>query len=200
MNEADDNIKMKELRRPTLCVIDENGIEVTEPEIEEFTDESRRTSLSESVRPDTADRLSFVQNYLPPVKSNATINSVENGSLVPCTKFSVKDHNANVTSNVTSCEDNDLSELKATATRLKLSTRRQSYITWKDQYVDTKTSVKPILEDNIVNKTLNDDTIDVSDDGFTEDRKNRINESLEWLRNELVSLTPFYIHIMCNSL
>ena len=185
MSEADDNQKMKELRRPTLCVIDENGLEVTEPEIEKFDDGIRRISLSESTSPDTADRLSFVQNFLPPVKSNTTIiNSVENGSLNSCTKFSVKDHNANVTS----CEDNDLSELKATTARLKLSTRRQSYVTWKDQYLDTKKSVIPIIEDNHVNKTLIDNKVDVHDDGFTEDRKNRINESLEWLRNELVSV------------
>lgn len=189
MNEADDNLKMKELRRPTLCVIDENGIEVTEPEIEDFDEGIRQISLSEPTSPDTADRLSFVQNFLAPVKSNtATINCVENGSLNAITKFSVKDHNANVTSNVTSCENNDLSELKATTARLKLSTRRQSYVTWKDQYLDTKKSVKPIVEDNHVNKTLIGDKIDVRDDGFTEDRKNRINESLEWLRNELLEM------------
>lgn len=189
MNEADDNLKMKELRRPTLCVIDENGIEVTEPEIEDFDEGIRQISLSEPTSPDTADRLSFVQNFLAPVKSNtATINCVENGSLNAITKFSVKDHNANVTSNVTSCENNDLSELKATTARLKLSTRRQSYVTWKDQYLDTKKSVKPIVEDNHVNKTLIGDKVDVRDDGFTEDRKNRINESLEWLRNELLEM------------
>ena len=194
MNEADDNQKMKELRRPTLCVIDENGLEVTEPEIDDYDDGIRRINLSEPTSPDTADMLSIVQNYLQPVNSNTTIidhiNSVENGSLNnSCTKFSLKDHNANVTPNVTSCEDSDLSELKATTARLKLSTRRQSYVTWKDQYVDTKNSVMPTIEDNNnVNRTLPDGKSDVSDDGFTEDRKNKINESLEWLRNELVSV------------
>ena len=179
MNEADDNLKMKDFTRPILCVIDENGVEVTESEISGFSDEheKRKTSLTNVLHPDLSDRLSFVQTHVSPV------NSFENGSPLLCRKAPVRDYNANVTSS----EETDLSELKATAARLKLSTRRQSYITWRDQYVEKKNSVKPNLEKIVTDKTVTENGTDKDGDKFTEDRKNRINEALEWLRNELVS-------------
>lgn len=182
MTEAEDNHKMKDFTRPTLCVIDENGIEVTEAEISRINDENenRRQSLSEASHSDTADRLSFVQSHKAPVNKVGN-GPVINGSLVSSNKYSMRDHNANVTSS----EETDLSQLKATATRLKLSTRRQSYTTWRDQYVEKTNSVKPKLGENVINENVSDNEIHETDDGFTEDRKNRINEALEWLRNEL---------------
>lgn len=179
MSEADDNTKMKDFTRPTLCVIDENGIEVPESDFND-ENESRRKSLSDISQPDNADRLSFLQNQINPV-INVENGPVVDGSPVSCTKIPVRDHNANVTSS----EDTDLSQLKATATRLKLSTRRPSYVTWKSKYVDKAYSLKPNLGENVIDEHITDNENDEDDDGFTEDRKNRINEALEWLRNEL---------------
>ena len=179
----------KDLTRPTLCVIDENGIQITEDEIEILGDENhnRKTSLTDVFHPDLSDRLSFVQNHI------ASIDNSRTRSPTLRRKIPVRDHN----SNVTSCEDTDLgetdlSELKATATRLNLRTRRQSYVTWKDQYIDHKSSVKPSLGKLNTDQTVTENGTNKPDDEFTEERKNRINEALGWLRNELVS----YVRVM----
>ncbi|XP_046374599.1 protein FAM167A-like isoform X1 [Haliotis rufescens] len=67
----------------------------------------------------------------------------------------------------------DLAQLKKTATRLNLSTRRESYIAWRAEHIDKQHNVpKPVLK------------VD-HDERLTVERKKKIDDALEWLRNEL---------------
>lgn len=77
----------------------------------------------------------------------------------------------------------DLAQLKKTATRLNLSTRRESYIAWRAEHIDKQHNVpKPVLK------------VD-HDERLTAERKKKIDDALEWLRNELVSIsTTFSTH------
>ncbi|XP_052818554.1 protein FAM167A-like isoform X2 [Mya arenaria] len=158
--------RMREYRRPTLCVIDENGYDVTKT----LHNDSSGGSLS-----NLSD-------------SNCGILA---GSDCGVSITESPDHNANFTKPETkSClwnntcvktsndKDLDLSELKATTTRLKLTTRRPSTVAWKQEHFNS--SCDPVLPkfDPSTLQTAVDDT-------FTEERKNRINEALAWLRNEL---------------
>lgn len=77
--------------------------------------------------------------------------------------------------------DSDLSRLKLTATRLRLGTRRASYVEWREQYLERpRRRPKPDLRTDF---DLNGN----DSDKLTDERKERINDALEWLRSELVS-------------
>lgn len=80
--------------------------------------------------------------------------------------------------------ETDLAHLKVTATRLRLATRRSSIVEWKEQYLERpRRRSKPDLKvDFDQNKN----------DILTEDRKDRINEALVWIKDELVSI---HVHI-----
>ncbi|XP_046335332.1 protein FAM167A-like [Haliotis rufescens] len=66
-----------------------------------------------------------------------------------------------------------LSKLKETTARLKLTTRRASILAWQAEHIE-----KPRFPPKEV--LLNE-----NDGKLTDDRKKRINDALEWLRNEL---------------
>ncbi|KAK3088027.1 hypothetical protein FSP39_013666 [Pinctada imbricata] len=73
--------------------------------------------------------------------------------------------------------ETDLHHLKVTATRLRLTTRRPSYVEWREKYVErprrrSKPEIKVEFDEN-------------GNDTLTEDRKHRINEALEWIKDEL---------------
>lgn len=75
--------------------------------------------------------------------------------------------------------DSDLSRLKLTATRLRLGTRRASYVEWREKYLDRpRRRSKPDLK-------LDFDENGNDNDKLTDERKERINDALEWLRTEL---------------
>lgn len=71
-------------------------------------------------------------------------------------------------------ENSDLSALKATAIRLNLRTRRSSFLEWQ-AWMD-RSRAPPVLP------PYGDST-----DKLTSERKERINDALEWLKTELVS-------------
>lgn len=148
---------MRDFRRPTLCVIDENGCEISQ------ADDLKCWNGEES---DLHGR---------------EISCSLNG-------YYSRDFNDNVTSAdssrflSSSAEKNfDLNELKATTARLKLSTRRQSTVAWQQEHLhSTNNRVLPKFD---VSKLC-----DHKDDIFTEERKNRINEALAWLKTELQNM------------
>ena len=70
----------------------------------------------------------------------------------------------------------DLVKLKAMTARLNLTTRRQSYITWKEEYLD-----KPLLAKYMPQMRNNENT------EWSDERKEEINNAIKWLRRELVS-------------
>ncbi|KAK6183141.1 hypothetical protein SNE40_010674 [Patella caerulea] len=73
--------------------------------------------------------------------------------------------------------ESDLQLLKQVTTRLNLSTRRQSYTAWKSENIDrsprSMRADKPKL------------SMDGHDNKLTDERKQRIDDALEWLRKEL---------------
>ncbi|BFZ04721.1 hypothetical protein BsWGS_07760 [Bradybaena similaris] len=70
----------------------------------------------------------------------------------------------------------DFWRLKETTEKLHLSTRRPSTMLWKQQYMEGPGL--PTVE-------CNQNGGDITDENLTADRKERIDEALEWLRNEL---------------
>ncbi|KAL3888200.1 hypothetical protein ACJMK2_000611 [Sinanodonta woodiana] len=89
-----------------------------------------------------------------------------------------RDMNDNV--NISKVVSNDLARVKATASRLNLRTRRSSYLLWRDKYLGSNSQIaKPVFGDNSVNVVIN------AKDQWSNERKERINNALEWLRNEL---------------
>ncbi|CAG2256642.1 unnamed protein product [Mytilus edulis] len=70
----------------------------------------------------------------------------------------------------------DLEVLKAKTTQLKLKTRRPSYVAWKQQFTCGRISL------------TNSNVYARDNDPLTEDAANRIDSSLEWIRNELVEM------------
>lgn len=76
----------------------------------------------------------------------------------------------------------DFWRLKETTEKLHLSTRRPSTMLWKQQYMDGPGL--PTVE-------YNQNGGDITDENLTTDRKQRIDEALEWLRNELVCTIIF---------
>ncbi|KAL8558773.1 hypothetical protein ACOMHN_043716 [Nucella lapillus] len=72
----------------------------------------------------------------------------------------------------------DLSRLKDTATKLNLKTRRQSYLTWRAEYVD-----KP--------RDAGSTEVKVERSGeerLTTERKERIDKDLQWIKGQLIDL------------
>ena len=67
----------------------------------------------------------------------------------------------------------DMAQLKATTARLKLATRRPSYVAWQAQVQQRPKNPPP--QENIANDIL------------TEERKNWITNALQWITEELVS-------------
>lgn len=74
--------------------------------------------------------------------------------------------------------DPDMAQLMETTTRLRLKTRRPSILAWRAKYIE-----KPKL---LTHEDLENG--EPVDDRFTEERKDRINQAIEWLRNELVCI------------
>ncbi|XP_053401724.1 protein FAM167A-like [Mercenaria mercenaria] len=150
---APEREKMREYRRPTLCVIDENGFEIAKD------DEIKGLSGSDVDNHGNEIKVSL-NDYSRDCNGNVT--NVENNRLL-CPNIE---------------KDLDLSELKATAARLKLSTRRQSTVAWQQRHLNaTRDPVIPKFDLDTLNEH--------KDDSFTEERKKRINEALAWLRTEL---------------
>ncbi|KAL3888201.1 hypothetical protein ACJMK2_000578 [Sinanodonta woodiana] len=94
-----------------------------------------------------------------------------------------KDINDNVNLKTSSDHSNDLARLKATASKLNLRTRRSSYMLWKDRYLEPNSRVvKPSFAEtsDVVSKNTKET--------WTEERIDKINNALEWLRNELLAM------------
>lgn len=158
--------KMREFRRPTLCVIDENGLEITQNE------DIKKISGSDVDIP--GNDVKLLTGYTSR-DCNANVTTLETSNLL--------------SPNTCLEKDLDLIELKATTARLKLSTRRQSTVAWQQEYMNA--SCDPVKPKFDVDK-LNQNT----DDTLTEERKSRINEALAWLRSELVRKKyPIYIRL-----
>lgn len=79
--------------------------------------------------------------------------------------------------------DSDLSRLKVTAMKLKLGTRRASYVEWREKYLD-----RPKRRPSKPDLTTDIDENGNGSDKLTTERKDRINNALEWLRTELVRI------------
>lgn len=151
--------KMREYRRPTLCVIDENGLEIgKDDEITDLTGTGSDVDNREN-------RIKLPLNDLSSRDCNANLTTYDsNGFLYPNVE-----------------RDLDLNELKATTARLKLSTRRQSTVAWQQKHLNASHDpVKPKFDIDTLNGN--------KDDSFTDERKKRINEALAWIRTELVSV------------
>lgn len=67
-----------------------------------------------------------------------------------------------------------MSRLKDTATKLKLKTRRPSYLAWRAKYLDKLDDMKKIK------------AAPCADDRLTPERKEKMDSALRWIRNELV--------------
>ncbi|XP_064597436.1 protein FAM167A-like [Liolophura sinensis] len=76
--------------------------------------------------------------------------------------------------------DSHFDQLIETTTRLNLKTRRPSYTAWREQYLG-----KPLLSSG---RPFTIHETETDNDDFTEDRKTKIEESLEWLRHELMDM------------
>ncbi|XP_052232027.1 protein FAM167A-like isoform X2 [Dreissena polymorpha] len=165
--------KMREFHRPTLCVIDENGIDVTK-------------SVCEISEPGSLDGFTGGDNGIP-----ATCDHNANW-----TKSDEHDLNRESGNNllIPKCDDDfDLCELKATTARLKLSTRRQSTVAWQQAHLGSTRVpvVLPKFDSSKLIKSYKDtdtDNNNQDDDSFTEERKNRIDDALAWLRSELMQM------------
>ncbi|KAK3611267.1 hypothetical protein CHS0354_004916 [Potamilus streckersoni] len=84
---------------------------------------------------------------------------------------------------ITGSPSNDLSRLKATASKLNLRTRRSSYMLWRDRYIGSNSQVvKPTFCDT------SDGPLNNTKDSWTQERTEKINNALEWLRKELQAM------------
>lgn len=124
---------MREFRRPTLCVIDENGVEITQT-----TDFE---SLTGSDITDSGSGCKISVNDFSVCDHNANVTKVENGHFL----------SPNVE------KDLDLCELKAMTARLKLTTRRQSTIAWQQEHLDdTRAPVIPKFDPSKLQHKVDD--------------------------------------------
>lgn len=160
---------MKEYRRPSLPVIDERG------NVDEFVIPSIEVTSCDdltSTGQNKNERFSALSGLLSSLHSDG--ETLQPGSDL------IKDHNNPVTFRSDSIKfgsDSDLSKLKTTARKLNLGTRRASFVEWQEKYLDKpKRRSKPDLV-NDSNKKENDI--------LTTERKDKINEALDWLRKEL---------------
>jgi hypothetical protein len=129
--------KMREYRRPTLCVIDENGLEIGK--------DDAITELSGSDVDNHGNRIKLSLNEISSRDCNANLTTVEsNGFLYPSVE-----------------KDLDLNELKATTARLKLSTRRQSTVAWQQKHFnESNDPVKPNFDIDTLNGNKDDSFTD----------------------------------------
>lgn len=141
---------MSEFIRPTLCVIDENGVEISED-----------------------------SEFFCGSKVNISRDA-----------FTIRDYNDNITEVkktnhfkkvISTNKDLDLNELKAMATRLKLSTRRQSTVAWQKEHLD-------VSKDQLIPKSNPDKFHYYNDDTLTKEKKQGITKALSWLRSELMKM------------
>lgn len=205
---------MKEYRRPSLSVIQEKGNDDDDfvvPEIKvtscEDLDQNRNERfgglnglLSAFHSDDSLKPGSDLIKSHPDSKGSDVIKDVRRDSLgndlVPgrrdlfdsdLSKENCHDSNGN-DSNQNSWDsfrsdisksgsDSDLSKVKSTARRLNLGTRRPSYVEWQEKYLNrSRRRSKPEL---LAEPDKNGNDI------LTTERKNRIDEALTWLREEL---------------
>ena len=107
-------------------------------------------------------------------------------TVTPCDDDAeTSDHEPSSACSSRSGSETDLYHLKLTATRLRLTTRRPSYIEWKEQYLErprrrSKPDLKVDFDEN-------------GNDTLTEDRKHKINEALEWIKDELVCMKCYFV-------
>lgn len=74
---------------------------------------------------------------------------------------------------------NDLDHVKGLTQKLRLNTKRPSYVAWKEQILDKPYLWRHRIAHEVVNKNIEDD--------WSAERMGRITEALGWLRNQLVS-------------
>ncbi|KAK7091436.1 hypothetical protein V1264_009117 [Littorina saxatilis] len=72
--------------------------------------------------------------------------------------------------------EEDLTRLKTTADKLNLKTRRQSYLTWRAQYLDKPRDLPTVK------------VVTGGDVPLTRERIERVDSDLKWIRNELTDL------------
>ena len=159
---------MKEYRRPSLSVIDEreNGDDFVIPAIQ--------VTSCDDLDQNKNERFSALNGLLSSLNPDA--DTLQPGSDL------IRDRSDSLTyKNDTgkTGSDSDLSRLKNTAQRLNLGTRRPSYVEWQEKYLHRRRRSKPEFPP---------DSDKNGNDTLTTERKDKINEALEWLRRELVSL------------
>lgn len=157
---------MKEYRRPSLSVIDERG------NGDDFVIPSIEVTSCDDLDHNKNERFSGLNGLLSSFHSDG--ETLKPGSDL------IKDRSDSLTIGCDSIKygsDSDLSRLKTTAQRLNLGTRRPSYVEWKEKYLDkSKRRSKP--EFNTVHDQNGNDVL-------TTERKDKINQALDWLRKEL---------------
>ncbi|ESO96696.1 hypothetical protein LOTGIDRAFT_143730 [Lottia gigantea] len=84
------------------------------------------------------------------------------------------------TSHVLAPTEADLKQLKETATKLKLNTRRPSYLVWREEYIDKPKIQKSSDQFEVAKST--------KCEKWTNDRQVRINDSLDWIRSQLAEM------------
>ncbi|XP_070209332.1 protein FAM167B-like [Littorina saxatilis] len=83
-------------------------------------------------------------------------------------------------------ENSDMSLLKATAVRLKLRTRTSSFLEWRSKWLE-KSSAPPQFPDPA--------GVESRKEKLTEERKDRINHALDWLKTELKEMQSMDQHL-----
>ncbi|XP_060074903.1 protein FAM167A-like [Ylistrum balloti] len=144
---------MKEYRVPTLAVIEEI------PATESY-ENSRLAPVVTKKETEEKDFEESVNN-----NENKTINTDlhEHNDIDKCDKCGTEN-------------DNDLGTLKEKAAKLKLKTRRSSYVTWEtEKLVRSGALFKAKVQQEVVN----------DDQTLTPERKDKINSDIGWIRREL---------------
>ncbi|CAC5366813.1 unnamed protein product [Mytilus coruscus] len=157
---------MKEYRRPSLSVIDEKGSD------DDFVIPAIKVSSCDDLDQNRNERFSSLNGLL------STFHS-EGDTLKPGSDL-IKKHSDSFQLGCDSGKsgsESDLSRLKNTAHRLNLGTRRPSYIEWQEKYMNrSRRRLKPEL---VTDPDLS------GKDTLTVERKEKINQALDWLREEL---------------
>ncbi|XP_069106465.1 protein FAM167B-like [Argopecten irradians] len=152
---------MKEYRIPTLAVIEE--IPITES-----CESNRLAPLN--AEPETKENNSdeSINNNVTTIESNDTYLH-SNSDTDKCDKCGTENNN-------------DLGTLKEKAAKLKLKTRRSSYVTWEtEKLVRSGALFKARIQQEVVKDPQEDQRL-------TPERKDKINSDIGWIRQELQAM------------
>ena len=95
-------------------------------------------------------------------------------------------------------ETSDLEKVKVITSNMNLSSRRPSILAWKEKYLDKPPFLwnhvagkPPILSPSSSDTELHQEQIVSSSSEWTDERVEKINEAISWIRTELVSTAIF---------